>query len=134
MSLRAPSALHFKTGGNCGILDSPLPADDRIRKVLLAIHSNPGHSIQELSAMVNLSSSRLSHLFKASTGLSLQNFLTTCRLEIAVDLLHSTEMPIKEISYRVGYLHAPSFVRAFRNKFGASPSDYRTGLHAPRRK
>jgi AraC-like DNA-binding protein len=34
-------------------------------------------------------------------------------------------MPIKEISYYAGYRHAPSFVRAFRNQFGASPSEYR---------
>jgi len=134
MSLRAPSALRFETSGNCGMPDSPGPADARIRKVLHAIQSNPGYSILELAALVNLSSSRLSHLFKATTGLSLQKVLTTCRLEIAVDLLHSTRMPIKEISYRIGYLHAPSFVRAFRNKFGASPSHCRTGQSDPLRK
>jgi len=74
-----------------------------------------------------LSSSRLSHLFKAATGVSLQGFLTMRRLQVALHLLHSTEMPIKEISYRAGYRHAPSFVRAFRNHFGASPSGYRSG-------
>ncbi|MGB8886572.1 MAG: AraC family transcriptional regulator [Candidatus Korobacteraceae bacterium] len=126
MSLRAQSALRVEADRSRGIRYSPLPADDRIRRVLQAIESGPDHSIQDLARMVNLSVSRLSHLFKAATGLSLQNFLTTCRLQIALELLHSTEMPIKEISYRAGYRHPPSFVRAFRNQFGASPSGYRS--------
>jgi AraC family transcriptional regulator, arabinose operon regulatory protein len=126
MSLRAQSARPCTITGKRQISHSPLPADDRIRRVLQAIESNPERSIQELSALVNLSSSRLSHLFKAETGFSLQTFLSSSRLQAALDLLHSTEMPIKEISYRAGYRHAPSFVRAFRNKFGASPSGYRS--------
>ncbi len=84
--------------------------------------------------MVNLSSSRLSHLFKTATGSSLQTYLSNCRLEKAAELLQSTEMPIKEVSYSVGYRHAPSFVRAFRNKYASSPNDYRNQqrLHAKR--
>jgi AraC family transcriptional regulator of arabinose operon len=134
MSLRAKPALSVKTRGARGTGYSLVPADDRIRIILQAVESNPGHSIHDLAGMVNLSISRLSHLFKATTGLSLQNFLTTCRLQAALDLLHSTRMPIKEISYRAGYRHPPSFVRAFRNQFGASPSDYRGGQPHPLRK
>ncbi len=127
MSLRAKPAVSGKARGNRREDYFPAPADDRIRSVLQAIESNPGHSISELAGMVGLSISRLSHLFKTATGLSLQSFLTTCRLRNALDLLHWTEMPIKEISYHAGYRHAPSFVRAFRNLFGASPREYRNG-------
>ena len=102
-----------------------LPADHRVRKVMQAIEEDPSLEIQDLAKMVNLSSSRLSHLFKTTTGSSLQSFLSNWRLEAAAELLQSTEMPIKEVSYCLGYRHAPSFVRAFRNKFGASPNDYR---------
>ncbi len=91
-----------------------------------AIKADPSVTIQDLAAMVNLSGSRLSHLFKAATGFTLQTFLSNCRLQISAELLQSTEMPIKEVSYSVGYRHAPSFVRAFRNKFGSSPNDYRS--------
>ena len=127
MSLKAKSSLRFKTGGYQEVGYLPLPDDLRIRKVLQAIKADPTQDIANLASLVNLSCSRLSHLFKGATGVSLQSFLTSCRLEIAEDLLRSTEMPIKEISYSAGYLHAPSFVRAFRNKFGTSPSDYRSG-------
>ena len=127
MSLSAQSALRLKANVIRGRQPSPLPSDHRVRALLQAIEANPGQSIYELSRLVNLSSSRLSHLFKEETGLSLQSFLTSRRLAIALHLLHSTEMPIKEISYHAGYRHAPSFVRAFRNQFGVSPSGHRTG-------
>lgn len=101
------------------------PTDRRVQKVLQAIEADPSREIQELAQMVNLSSSRLSHLFKSATRVSLQSFLSDARLRRAAELLHSTDMPVKEISYHIGYRHAPSFVRAFRSKLGSSPNDYR---------
>ena len=100
--------------------------DRRVRKVLQAIEADPACELQDLARMVSLSTSRLSHLFKTATGVSLQSFHSDARLEKAAELLQSTHMPLKEISYYVGYRHAPSFVRAFRTKVGASPHDYRS--------
>jgi AraC family transcriptional regulator, arabinose operon regulatory protein len=105
--------------------------DSRVRKVLQAIEADPSCEIQDLAQMVNLSNSRLSHLFKSTTGISLQSVLSDARLQRAAELLQSTDMAVKEISYHVGYRHAPSFVRAFRNKVGASPNDYRSRQRVP---
>jgi AraC family transcriptional regulator, arabinose operon regulatory protein len=102
------------------------PIDRRVQKVLDAIEGDPSREVEDLARLVKLSRSRLSHLFKTATGVSLQSFLSSLRLERATELLQSTDMPIKEISYHVGYRHAPSFVRAFRNKIGSSPNDYRS--------
>jgi len=107
------------------------PADRRVQKVLQAIEADPSREIQELAQLVNLSSSRLSHVFKAATGISLQGFLSDARLQRAAELLESTDMAVKEISYYVGYRHAPSFVRAFRSKVGTSPNDYRSRQRIP---
>ena len=120
MSERAKPSVHGKTVGT-----QQGEGDYRVRKILRSFQADPSLDIQDLAQMVNLSGSRLSHLFKASTGSSLQNYLSNWRLEKAAGLLQATEMPIKEISYFVGYRHAPSFVRAFRNKYGSSPNDYR---------
>jgi len=99
--------------------------DFRIRKVLQNIEYNLAAPMEELANMVHLSSSRLSHLFKAQMGLSLNSFLANARLEKAAELLRSTEMQIKEITYTVGYNHASSFDRAFKKKFRSSPNSYR---------
>jgi transcriptional regulator GlxA family with amidase domain len=101
------------------------PDDFRIRQVLLAIQSDPSASISDLAGRVNLSNSRLGHLFKAQTGLSLNVFLANERLERAADLLRCTDMRVKEITYSVGYGQEPSFTRAFKKRFDISPAIYR---------
>jgi AraC family transcriptional regulator of arabinose operon len=102
-----------------------LPDDFRIQKVLHTIEADPSARIADLASQVNLSSSRLSHLFKDQTGLSLNVFLADVRLERAADLLRKTEMRVKEITYCVGYCQEPSFQRAFKKKFNHSPMSYR---------
>jgi AraC-like DNA-binding protein len=102
-----------------------LPDDFRIRQVLQAIDSDPSARISDLANRVNLSNSRLGHLFKAQTGLSLNVFLANERLEKAADLLRYTEMRVKEITYSVGYCQEPSFTRAFKKRFDTSPAMYR---------
>jgi AraC-like DNA-binding protein len=99
--------------------------DPRIGRVLSVIKGNPFVTIGDLSRVVNLSHSRLSHLFKATQGVSLNSFLANRRMERAAQLLRSTEMQIKEITYDAGYKQVPSFVRAFHKRFGASPTRYR---------
>lgn len=103
-----------------------IPAKNvRVRKVLFRIQEMPAVSVQELAHLVKLSSSRLSHLFKAETGLELRHFLLDAKLEKAAELLRNTDMQIKEISHTIGYHHVPSFDRVFRKKFKLSPAEYR---------
>jgi two-component system, response regulator YesN len=106
-------------------MESASPRDFRIQAILQTIESDPTESVRDLAQRVNLSSSRLSHLFKAKMGLSLTIFLAERRMEKAADLLRSTEMRIKEITFIVGYQQEPSFVRAFRKKFECTPTSYR---------
>ena len=99
--------------------------DYRIQEILRHLEDDPLKTVQELGCLVNLSSSRLGHLFKTETGISLDSYLTEVRMEKAADLLVSTDMQIKEIAAIVGYRQVPSLDRAFRNRFGLSPADYR---------
>ena len=100
--------------------------DQRIAAILQAIDADPASDVTALAQVAHLSRSRLSHLFKREVGRSLHSYLANCRLEKAAELLKQTETPVKEVSYIVGYRHAPSFVRAFRKKFGCAPNDCRS--------
>ncbi len=99
--------------------------DYRIRKVLESLEDDPATSVQKLATRVNLSSSRLGHLFKLQMGVDLSHFLVNERLEKAAELLRQTELSIKEIAIQVGYHHSSSFDRGFQNKFGVPPADFR---------
>src|SRR5689334_19332593 len=111
--------------GGKGTAHRTVEVDCRIKSVLRAIEEDPAQQVQSLARLVNLSSSRLSHLFKGETRCSLKQFLLQRRLETAVELLRDTALSIKEVSYQSGYGHPPSFVRAFRQRFGCSPNYYR---------
>jgi AraC family transcriptional regulator of arabinose operon len=102
-----------------------MPDDYRIRKILESLEDDPATSVQQLATLVNLSSSRLGHLFKLQMGIDLNHFLANGRLEKAAELLRQTELSIKEIAGRVGYHHPSSFDRGFQHKFGIPPADFR---------
>jgi len=98
--------------------------DLRIRKVIRDLKEDPSRTLPELAHSCQMSTSRLSHLFKREIGSNLKNYRLDCRLQVASSLL-STGTPIKEIAYSAGYHHTSSFVRAFKSRFGSSPACYR---------
>lgn len=73
-----------------------------------------------------MSRGRLQQLFKEQMGVLLGDYLVEQRLQKAAELLATTNMSIKEISFAVGYEHQSSFTRAFENRFSRSPKRYRS--------
>ena len=62
----------------------------------------------------------------ATDGASVRQLIREARLEMANQLLRSTELTVNEISAAVGYADPPSFVRAFRSQFnGVTPGEWR---------
>jgi AraC-like DNA-binding protein len=102
-----------------------IQTDSRIAKAVRLLNQDPSRTIGDLACGCALSISRLSHLFRAETGLTLKEFRRNRRLEAARKMLATTDMPIKQIAYALGYRHTSSFVRAFAVDVGVSPSDYR---------
>src|SRR2546426_6954259 len=80
--------------------------DRRIQKVLDILENNPRCGISELAEGVNLSRSRLEHLFKEQIGIHLRDYILECRLKTAAELLKSTDMSVKEIAHMAGYEHS----------------------------
>ena len=86
-----------------------------------------GWSAQELGQLVNLSPSRLRHLFKHQTGETLRRHLISRRLQEARLLLLTTTLSVKEIRNRVGIADASNFTHQFQKEIGMSPTMYREG-------
>lgn len=72
-----------------------------------------------------LSPSHLRRLFKRETGQTLQEFLAVRRIERACALLLQTDLPLKAISYRLGFKHCSAFAATFRAAIGETPGKYR---------
>ena len=101
--------------------------DQRIKKVVALMQSNLCHdlSLDSLSRSVNLSSSRLRHLFKNEMGITPPQHLHALRMERAKQLLETTFLRIKEIAPLVGASCDSCFVREFKRTYGLSPARYR---------
>jgi transcriptional regulator GlxA family with amidase domain len=102
-----------------------LKKDRRVQKVVQVLNQDPSRSLPELARNCQISTSRLSHLFKDEIGTNMKSYRLDCRLQVAATMLASTSMPIKEIAYAAGYHHSSSFVRAFKTHLGLSPACYR---------
>jgi len=86
--------------------------------------------LHELSHVVNLSSSRLCHLFKEETGTPPQQFLKALRMEKAKYLLEATFLTVKQIMNLVGISDESHFVRDFQRTYGLSPLAYRVRVQS----
>jgi AraC-like DNA-binding protein len=88
-------------------------------------HLEPGKAISRLADSVNLSPSRLRHLFKAETGKGLKKYLIEARMEMGRELLEKTSLSVKEIAAKLGYSHVSHFDRDFKRSYRCSPGQYK---------
>ena len=109
--------------------------DRRVETALQLMKANLQQKtgLSDIAAGVNLSASRLSHLFKTETGVSPAKYLKRARMERARQLLETSFLSVKQIMVAVGINDSSHFVRSFKNAFGLTPTDYRSGMTASRR-
>lgn len=82
-------------------------------------------SLEELSTLLNISYSHLSTSIKRESGLSFKQLLLKKRLEVAMDLVVGSSVPIKEIAHLIGYENMTFFYRIFKEQYGANPYEFR---------
>jgi len=95
----------------------------------LHTHLREGLTVERLAAATGISGSHLAHLFRAETGMTVRDYLTRVRIEVAKDLLCTTDEKLASIAARVGFFDASHLVRVFRKVTGASPNTYRRRQH-----
>ena len=102
--------------------------DRRIQIVSAAIETDFRRAWrnEELAQLVNLSTSRLRHLFKAEMGRTPAQYLKFVRMREAQRLLLTTFLSVKEIMNRVGIADESHFGHEFRKAYGLAPSKYRS--------
>ena len=99
----------------------------KVQNVRRIINSNLEKeiSIEELASKVNLNRTTLQKVFKEMYGLTVNEYRTKARLQLAKNLLASTELSITEIAGRCGYANASKFSEVFKKNEGVLPKDWR---------
>lgn len=86
-------------------------------------YSEPLH-VDDIANICGLNRSYLSRLFKDATGSTLQQYLITYRMKMAIKLMKETNYDIQHIAFSVGYCDIFTFSKAFKKHFGIAPSLY----------
>lgn len=85
-------------------------------------------SVASLAEQLVCSPDYLSHLFATSTGLHLVEWINELRLSRAAELLVHTNLSSKETAWACGFANHSYFIRLFRQRYCASPLEYRLRL------
>lgn len=101
--------------------------DPQIGRALLAMHEDPFHdwTVRDLAEIAAMSRSVFAQRFAARVGISPFRYLTNARLTKASDLLQTGTVSIGDVAHRVGYASEAAFSRAYKIRFGKSPSQVR---------
>jgi len=75
-----------------------------------------------LSEAFHYSPSYLSRIFHSEKGITINSYLNKVRIEYAVQLLRTTNMTVKEIALRSGYINISHFNRIFKKTVGVAPT------------
>lgn len=81
--------------------------------------------VDDILAGVNISKYYFLRLFKARTGLGLYEFLNNHRVDVAKQLLKSTDRTVGDIAHSVGFPDVNCFIRYFKKVTGATPELFR---------
>lgn len=88
-------------------------------------NSNKTIAVPELARLVDYSTSHFIRAFTQKAGLTPYQFLIRRRIEFAQELLKSRDIPIAELSAKLGFCGRAQFARAFRRYAGTTPTKFR---------
>ena len=89
-------------------------------------HMSDNISVANIAEELHFNPQYLMRIFKGKTGLSIVEYITKERMNMAKKILKSTDLPIKIVSSMVGYEDYAYFTRVFKKETGMSPGSYRS--------
>jgi AraC-like DNA-binding protein len=106
----------------CGPMPAPAPVTPRISAAVdfIAHHIAQDLTLAQVAAAVNLSPSRLRHLFVAEVGTSFRGYVLWRRILVAVDAMMRGRS-WTEAAHEAGFADSAHLSRTFRRTFGISP-------------
>lgn len=82
-------------------------------------------TISDVASCINYNATYVSRLFRQTRGISLNEYITGCRIKLASKLLVTTTESIQNIAYQTGFDTSQYFSIVFKKETGLSPRDFR---------
>ncbi len=98
----------------------------KVEKIIQYMHQNINTrvTVNELSELVQLSSSYLSRTFKETTGYSVIEYFNKIKIDKAKEQLIEGDKKVKEVAQALGFIDEFYFSRIFKKFEGISPSEF----------
>ena len=118
---------HVESGASAGLLSAL--AHPQIGEALNRIHAAPEASwtLEQLATEVGMSRASFANKFRDLVDDTPMNYLIRWRMQVAVDLLTTTQRSMAQISEAVGYRSEAAFRNAFSKVTGEPPGAIRRG-------
>lgn len=100
---------------------------NRLHKVLNDIHMHYTDKItlHELAEKLHMNYYYLSRLFRQTTGISFQEYITNLRLDKSLSLLAKPRYTVSRAAMECGFPTLKAFTHSFKSKYNMLPSEYR---------
>jgi len=109
----------------------PGELSDSVREAIQGSLSEAEVGLPRIARRLGLSTRTLQRRLE-DQGLVFRDLVDDVRRAEAVTLVRGTDLPLLEVSERLGYSEAKAFRRAFRRWTGVAPADLRRGVRPPR--
>lgn len=97
----------------------------RVRSCLEENYADSALTVNGIAQAMNYSANYLGNAFRREYGMTVSDYLTRLRIDIARKLMEDTGLKFYEIAFRVGFNDQHYFSRIFRRVVGLSPREYR---------
>lgn len=100
---------------------------ERIKEVAEFIKNNPelDYSVKFLTKKTGLPPHKLQLGFKILHNRTVADYIRNARVEVAENLIRTTELNISEIVYSIGLTSKSYFSKIFKEKYGCNPKQYK---------
>ncbi|AJQ97479.1 GlxA family transcriptional regulator [Gynuella sunshinyii] len=120
----------YREGGQAQFIERPIPVtsrDSHINALLDYLRRNlqQAHTIDSLAEHVCMSRRTFTRHFLRATGMSVNDWLNSERLQFSQRLLESTGHSIEIIAGMAGFNSAVTYRQQFKKQFQVSPQDWR---------
>ncbi|WP_141454470.1 helix-turn-helix transcriptional regulator [Pseudoxanthomonas sp. z9] len=120
LALAALTVALCRRGHTAMLVPPPPSLAMRIRDLIRAEPARDWQS-QHIETALGLSGATLRRRL-AGEGTGLREIIAAARLACAMDLLYTTDWPVKTVAARVGYRSVASFSRRFGERYGLDPA------------
>lgn len=86
-------------------------------------------SVQYIADQLNVSANYLSDMLRSLTGLNTQQHIHNKLIELAKEILSTTDLSVAEIAYQLGFEYPQSFSRLFKTKTSMTPAQFRQSFN-----